>query len=187
MRSISGGRAPFASPPSGRRSPAMKLGPALYPPPVLSGVRDRNQFRGSTFHRWLAVDACALLCCRFLWWVGSDVRRQVLIKPSHLAPLRQGFFRAAGSALRHRNQLLGSKFCRGLPPNSGARLLVIDPHCWWARTSGGKSPLRRLSPALVAGLFFCGCFRKSETKCPAPSPARSYLSRISDIATNHWA
>src|SRR4051812_5612308 len=53
-----------------------------------------------------------------------------------------------------------------------ARLLVIDPHCWWARTSGGKSPLRRLSPALVAGLFFCGCFRKSETKCPAPSPAR---------------
>jgi hypothetical protein len=32
----------------------------LYPPPILSGVRDRNQFRGSTFHRWLAVDACAL-------------------------------------------------------------------------------------------------------------------------------
>ena len=46
------------------------------------------------------------------------------------------------------------RFMGGLPPNSGARLLVIDPHCWWARTSGGKSPLRRLSPALVAGLFF---------------------------------
>jgi hypothetical protein len=35
----------------------------------------------------------------------------------------------------------------------GARLLVIDPHCWWARTSGGKSPLRQLSPAPAAGLF----------------------------------
>jgi len=132
----------------------MKLGPALYPPPVLSGVRDRNQFRGSTFHRWLAVDACALLCCRFLWWVGSDVRRQVLIKPSHLAPLRQGFFRAAGSALRHRNQLLGSKFCRGLPPNSGARLLVIDPLLVRSDVRR-QAPLRRLSPARVGGFFLC--------------------------------
>src|SRR6476646_3417400 len=70
-----------------------------------------------------------------------------------LSPLRQGFFRAAGSALRHRNQLLGSKFCRGLPPNSGARLLVIDPLLVRSDVRR-QAPLRRLSPARVGG-FFC--------------------------------
>ena len=72
--------------------------------------------------------------------------------PHTLAPLRRGFFRTAGSALRHRNQLLGSKFCRGLPPNSGARLLVIDPLLVRSDVRR-QAPLRRLSPA-TWGAFF---------------------------------
>jgi len=69
------------------------------------------------------------------------------------------------------NQLRGSTFRGGLPPNAGARLLVIDRFVG-GLGSGGKAPLSRLSPASVRG-FFCACFRKSETKCPASSPVRS--------------